>query len=69
LFSVYARVGHKKQLSLFSAGLGHVTSHDFEVQSGENLSTCNFHGILAKYMNFEPNVGNYTAANENLNVQ
>jgi hypothetical protein len=42
---------------------------NFEAQSGDNLPPCNFHGVLAKDMNFEPKEGNCTAVNEKLNVQ
>jgi hypothetical protein len=41
----------------------------FKAQSGYNFSPCNFHGVLAKDMNFEPKVGHYTAVNEKLNVR
>jgi hypothetical protein len=30
---------------------------------------CNFHGVFAKDMNFEPKVDHCTTGNENLNVQ
>jgi hypothetical protein len=62
------------QLSLSSTDPGHVTSHALKElilkhKSGDNLPSCNFHGVLAKDMNFEPEVGQCTAVNENLNVQ
>jgi hypothetical protein len=42
---------------------------NFEAQSGDNLPPCNFHGVLAKDMNFESKIGHCKAVNENLNVQ
>jgi hypothetical protein len=74
LMRVNPPVRHKIQLSLSSTDPKHVTSHalkefNFEGQSGDNLPPCNFHGVFAKDMNFEPNVGYCTAVNENLNVQ
>jgi hypothetical protein len=30
---------------------------NFEAQSGKNLPPCNFHGVLAKFMNSEPKLG------------
>jgi hypothetical protein len=58
------------QLLLSSTDPGHslkelIVKH----KSGDNLTPCNFHGVLAKDMNFEPKVGHCTAVNENLNVQ
>jgi hypothetical protein len=42
---------------------------NFEAQIGDNIFPCNFHGVLAKDMNFEPNVGHCTAVNEYLIIQ
>jgi hypothetical protein len=36
---------------------------NFATQSGYDLPSCNFHGELAKDMNFEPKLDNCTAAN------
>jgi hypothetical protein len=63
------------QLSLSSTDPGHNISHALkeliysEAQSGDNLPLCNFHGVLAKDMKFEPKVGHCKVVNENLNVQ
>jgi hypothetical protein len=60
------------QLSLMSTDPEHVTSHALNgsilKEKGGHLSPCNFHRVLAKDMNFEPNVGHCTTVNENVNV-
>jgi hypothetical protein len=40
-----------------------------EEQSGDDLIPCNFQGVLAKDINFEPKVGHCTAVNKNLNAR
>jgi hypothetical protein len=35
----------------------------------DNLPPCNFHGVLAQDIDFDPKVGHCTEVNENLNVQ
>jgi hypothetical protein len=37
---------------------------NFVALSGDNLPPCNFHGVLAKDMNFQPKEGDCTAVNE-----